>query len=226
MPAMQRLVVSFAKRFFRCRTSLICFPICASRRYSKIGFLCGDATPREYLISKGFMDEQIIAGMLKPFSPPTVSALQGMGDSGLRALSAAVQRELVEENKTAHLPDISVFIGSATGTNGSVSATPPMEFKGKPGMTFYELHQKYKPLQALMECACGGIAACSTCHVIVDPADMALLPAVEETEQDMLDLAAGLTPNSRLGCQIVLTEEMQKAGGLHVTLPAEVNNLF
>ncbi len=47
--------------------------------------------------------------------------------------------------------------------------------------------------------------ACSTCHVIVDPADFAKLPAASEEEEDLLDLAAHAGRTSRLACQIILT---------------------
>ncbi len=69
-----------------------------------------------------------------------------------------------------------------------------------------------------IEGACEGSLACSTCHVIVDPDWFARLEEPSEDEEDMLDLAFGLTPTSRLGCQIIITEELD---GLTVTLPAE-----
>ena len=72
-----------------------------------------------------------------------------------------------------------------------------------------------------IEGACEGSLACSTCHVIVDAADYARLPPADEDEIDMLDLAFGLTPTSRLGCQIVMTEGLD---GLTVRLPAETRN--
>ncbi|MDH4120288.1 MAG: 2Fe-2S iron-sulfur cluster-binding protein [Deltaproteobacteria bacterium] len=50
--------------------------------------------------------------------------------------------------------------------------------------------------------ACGGFAACTTCHVIVRQGGASCPPA-EETEEDMLDQAPGLTPHSRLACQCV-----------------------
>ena len=53
-----------------------------------------------------------------------------------------------------------------------------------------------------LEGACEGSLACSTCHVIVDPEWYAVLPDAGEDEEDMLDLAFGLTKTSRLGCQI------------------------
>lgn len=74
-----------------------------------------------------------------------------------------------------------------------------------------------------IEGACEGSLACSTCHVIVDPADYGRLEPVSEDEEDMLDLAFGLTKTSRLGCQIVMTEELD---GLTVRLPAGTNNMM
>ena len=64
--------------------------------------------------------------------------------------------------------------------------------------------------------------ACSTCHVIVGDAWFDELPEATEEEEDMLDLAFGLTHTSRLGCQIRITEELD---GLEVTLPAATRNM-
>ena len=74
-----------------------------------------------------------------------------------------------------------------------------------------------------IEGACEGSLACSTCHVIVEREWVNSLEKASEDEEDMLDLAFGLTKTSRLGCQIVLTEEMD---GLVVALPKEVHNLL
>lgn len=74
-----------------------------------------------------------------------------------------------------------------------------------------------------LEGACEGSLACSTCHVIVDPEFFDKLEESSENEEDMLDLAFGLTHTSRLGCQIVMTEELD---GLVVELPKEVNNML
>jgi len=74
-----------------------------------------------------------------------------------------------------------------------------------------------------MEGACEGCMSCSTCHVIVDADWFGRLPPAEEEEEDMLDLAFGLTRTSRLGCQIVITEELD---GLTVSLPVETRNMM
>ena len=73
-----------------------------------------------------------------------------------------------------------------------------------------------------IEGACGGETACSTCHVYVDEAFFKRLPEMSEAEEDMLDLAAGLKPTSRLGCQLFATKQLD---GLVVELPKEVSNL-
>jgi ferredoxin, 2Fe-2S len=74
-----------------------------------------------------------------------------------------------------------------------------------------------------IEGACEGSLACSTCHVIIDPQWYELLNEASEDEEDMLDLAFNLTQTSRLGCQIVITEELD---GLTVQLPAATRNLL
>jgi len=74
-----------------------------------------------------------------------------------------------------------------------------------------------------IEGACEGSLACSTCHVIVDPEWYELLKDATEDEEDMLDLAFNLSKTSRLGCQIIITEELD---GLTVRLPAATRNLL
>ena len=73
-----------------------------------------------------------------------------------------------------------------------------------------------------LEGACEGSLACSTCHVIVDKTFYDSLTEPTEDEEDMLDLAFGLTPTSRLGCQIILTKELD---GLTLTVPSETRNV-
>ena len=67
-----------------------------------------------------------------------------------------------------------------------------------------------------LEGACGGSLACATCHLVFEREVYDTLPAIADEEEDMLDLAFGLTPTSRLGCQITVTEEMD---GMVVKLP-------
>jgi len=74
-----------------------------------------------------------------------------------------------------------------------------------------------------IEGACEGSLACSTCHVIIDPEWYELLKEATEDEEDMLDLAFGLTQTSRLGCQIIMSEELD---GLTVKLPSATRNMM
>ena len=74
-----------------------------------------------------------------------------------------------------------------------------------------------------LEGACEGSLACSTCHLIVDDPEMyERIPEACEDEEDMLDLAFGLTETSRLGCQVVATTEL---AGLRVRLPQATRNM-
>lgn len=74
-----------------------------------------------------------------------------------------------------------------------------------------------------MEGACGGSAACSTCHVIVEDQEMYdRIPEADDDENDMLDLAFGLTETSRLGCQVRMSKDID---GLVVRLPSMTRNL-
>jgi ferredoxin len=73
-----------------------------------------------------------------------------------------------------------------------------------------------------LEGACEGSLACSTCHVIIDKEFYDKLDEASEEEEDMLDLAFGLTSTSRLGCQIIITEKLD---GLRVRLPKETKNI-
>jgi ferredoxin-2, mitochondrial len=73
-----------------------------------------------------------------------------------------------------------------------------------------------------LEGTCEGQMACSTCHVIVAAQDFARLPKAIEDEEDMLDFAACTSRNSRLSCQITLTDALD---GLTVHIPPESRNM-
>lgn len=74
-----------------------------------------------------------------------------------------------------------------------------------------------------MEGACGGSCACSTCHIVVATEEMFdKMEEPSDDENDMLDLAFGLTETSRLGCQVCMSKELD---GLVVKLPSMTRNL-
>lgn len=93
------------------------------------------------------------------------------------------------------------------------------EVEAKTGDRLLEIAQAAgQPLEG----TCEGQMACSTCHVIVDPADFDKLPPASADEDDLLDLAAHVTRTSRLSCQIWLQEDW---GSLTVRVPAEARDM-
>tara|TARA_B100000123_G_scaffold164528_1_gene121796 strand:- start:2 stop:322 length:321 start_codon:yes stop_codon:yes gene_type:complete len=63
---------------------------------------------------------------------------------------------------------------------------------------------------------CGGAMACATCHVYVEEKWLDKLPKVDDAEADMIDMAHEPKKNSRLSCQLIVTDELE---GLVVTTP-------
>ncbi|KAJ8001710.1 hypothetical protein DPEC_G00172280 [Dallia pectoralis] len=74
-----------------------------------------------------------------------------------------------------------------------------------------------------LEGACEASLACSTCHVYVNRGHLEKLPEPEEREDDMLDMAPALQENSRLSCQIILTQDLD---GIELTLPKVTRNFY
>ncbi len=64
---------------------------------------------------------------------------------------------------------------------------------------------------------CGGACACATCHVYVDEAWLTRLEPPDDMEAALLEFAENVAPNSRLSCQLEVTEQLD---GLRVTTPA------
>ncbi len=63
---------------------------------------------------------------------------------------------------------------------------------------------------------CGGSMACATCHVYVEVKWLDKLPKAEDAEVDMIDMAYEPKKNSRLSCQLIVSDELE---GLTVTTP-------
>lgn len=92
------------------------------------------------------------------------------------------------------------------------------EVKGEPGQRLLDVAWSARqPLEG----ACEGVMACSTCHVLVDAEDFDKLPPASEEEEDLLDLAAHAGRTSRLACQIMLTEALER---LSVRIPPASTN--
>ena len=94
------------------------------------------------------------------------------------------------------------------------------DVEAEEGLSILEIaHRSKVPIKG----DCEGSLACSTCHVIVEEESVFNgLPEAEEDEEDMLDLAFGLKPTSRLGCQIIVTKELE---GAIFIVPQENRNI-
>ncbi|CAH0552865.1 unnamed protein product [Brassicogethes aeneus] len=92
------------------------------------------------------------------------------------------------------------------------------QIKGKVGDNLLYLAHRY---EIPMEGACEASLACTTCHVYVNTVHT--LPEADEKEEDLLDMAPFLKENSRLGCQIILSKELE---GLEVELPKATRNFY
>jgi ferredoxin, 2Fe-2S len=98
-----------------------------------------------------------------------------------------------------------------TFTDASGTARP---VEAQPGATVMEtaIRNQIPGIEA----ECGGACACATCHVYVDEAWRAAVGEPSPMEEDMLDFGYDVRPNSRLSCQIKVTEALD---GLRVTTP-------
>ncbi|OWZ15613.1 2Fe-2S ferredoxin [Phytophthora megakarya] len=94
------------------------------------------------------------------------------------------------------------------------------EVEAKTGMSILEVaHANDIDLEG----ACESSMACSTCHVILEEPVFDELEEACEDEEDMLDMAFGLTDTSRLGCQVIVDEGFE---GTTVTLPQATRNFY
>ena len=94
------------------------------------------------------------------------------------------------------------------------------EVEAPEGLSVLEIAHRNK---IELEGACEGSLACSTCHVVVAREWYDKLSPATDDEEDMLDLAFGLTATSRLGCQIIMRQELD---GLTVSLPKATRNMM
>ena len=170
--------------------------------------------------------EGVVAALADPSSGvplsallPTLKQLAGAyeigEDNGLDALAAAVEKE-VNERAGKRLVHCSVKAGSAS-----------FDVSAYEGTSLYDVVRRgeddgARALQSYLECACSGVMACSTCHVyVVEGLSRVGEPC--EAELDMLDLAHEPRENSRLGCQLVFTSDLD---GLELEVPDGANNLM
>ena len=194
-------------------------------------------------------------------------------DGGLETLAASVRRELDEREKGKTVGRVKVWC--LPGVGWSPSSSDDIDFSTDAGglPIVHDMDRAFQieamegtnlsdlikfghtngsddnvnVLGEYLECACSGIMACSTCHVVIHPdwydfgndnnnnndsnndneksnkRRSNKVPPPSEAEQDMIDLAFEPQLTSRLGCQIVLTKELD---GLIILLPKGSNNLM
>ncbi|XP_078285399.1 ferredoxin-2, mitochondrial isoform X2 [Rhinoraja longicauda] len=114
-------------------------------------------------------------------------------------------------------PETSTDVVNVTFIDRSGQRVP---VKGKVGDNVLYLAQEHG---VDLEGACEASLACSTCHVYVNDEHFDKLPEAVESEEDMLDMAPVLQITSRLGCQIILTKELE---GMELTLPKITRNFY
>ncbi|KAI0926621.1 hypothetical protein AcW1_002425 [Taiwanofungus camphoratus] len=153
------------------------------------------------------------------------------------------RRDALLVHQCASAPSSPIVIGRTRAIHSTAVARHGSITRPEPG-TGIKLHfkdSKGKPLKTVevnegddilsiahehdidLEGACEGSVACSTCHVILSPEHYEILPEPEDDENDMLDMAFGLTDTSRLGCQVRVTRDLD---GMSVMLPSATRNMF
>mmetsp|Transcript_15523 Transcript_15523/g.18828 ORF Transcript_15523/g.18828 Transcript_15523/m.18828 type:complete len:246 (-) Transcript_15523:109-846(-) len=173
--------------------------------------------------------EGVVKALLSPGSGVTSTTLMPMlkqlagayereENSGLLTMAKAVEQDLARTAGKA-LIKFNVY-GAVDGEM--------IECEGFEGMSLKDVvefgqEKNNEILGEYIECACSGIMACSTCHVYIKPQWWDKVGPPSEEELDMIDLAYEPKELSRLGCQIILSKELN---GLEIEIPKQANNLF
>ena len=207
-------------------------------------------------VSKGIIDALIQNGIPHSSLLSMVKGLAGRyevdEDAGLQILASSVKKELENEQgkerlKVWFLPSTGWSSeedddGFSVPTIHSTDRAFPVEVTEGTNLADvarFGTSENCDVLREYLECACSGIMACSTCHVVIHPewfdstitsdevsandVDQAKIGTPSEPEQDMIDLAFEPQSTSRLGCQITLTKDLD---GLVILLPEGSNNLM
>lgn len=148
-------------------------------------------------------------------------------DGGLGALVASIEQQLARQEGRAQVR-FTALTPRARGWDVPSGDPSRLELQAFEGMTIADVATHGDGpgalvLSELLECACSGVMACSTCHVVIAPEWFQRVGEPEEAERDMLDLAHEPTDTSRLGCQVVLRPELD---GLTFRVPSGANNMM
>jgi uncharacterized repeat protein (TIGR03833 family) len=162
-----------------------------------------------------------------PGSFPSAPPLAGSASSSLRSSRLrAPRRSFHSVSARGFHRSASVWHGSTAIPGGKevhvTFVTPDGERVSVTGIEGENLLELAHANGVELEGACEASLACSTCHVILPDEYYAKLDPPVDEENDMLDLAFGLTDTSRLGCQVKLTPELE---GMDITLPAATRNM-
>ena len=157
---------------------------------------------------------------------------QGLSEAG-RGRNSSIVREgipvaldQVRHHISADAPTVKLtFVNPPSKTEGSDAKAERLTVDARVGETLLQVaHRNHIEVEG----ACEGVCACSTCHVILSDELFDKLAdewdqEASEDEEDMLDMAFGLTDTSRLGCQITVREEMV---GEEIQLPSATRNFY
>ena len=127
---------------------------------------------------------------------------------------------------SANAPTVKLtFINPPNKSDGDGGKPDHLTVDARVGETLLQVAHRH---HIEIEGACEGVCACSTCHVILSDELYDKLTdewdqEPSEDEEDMLDMAFGLTDTSRLGCQVTVTEEMD---GEEIHLPSATRNFY
>eukprot|EP00560_Eucampia_antarctica_P002988 CAMPEP_0197831976 /NCGR_PEP_ID=MMETSP1437-20131217/12882_1 /TAXON_ID=49252 ORGANISM="Eucampia antarctica, Strain CCMP1452" /NCGR_SAMPLE_ID=MMETSP1437 /ASSEMBLY_ACC=CAM_ASM_001096 /LENGTH=169 /DNA_ID=CAMNT_0043435131 /DNA_START=114 /DNA_END=623 /DNA_ORIENTATION=+ len=117
-------------------------------------------------------------------------------------------------------PSVSITFKNPHPSSASSSRDDTVTVKARVGETMLQTAQRN---HIDLEGACEGVCACSTCHIIIPDNVFDSMPEACEEEEDMLDMAFGLTATSRLGCQMSVTEDMD---GMTIQVPSATRNFY
>jgi ferredoxin len=175
---------------------------------------------KTWLKSKG-IQETVADGIMNAFKSsgvsPSVSSISSMGDVALKSLVESVERDInikVHSSRDKEKIEIIVDIPHAKHQERILVAEND---------SLHGASSNHSVLTEHIEWTCGGVAACATCHVYVDPDFYNMLDPPDEDELDMLDMAWGVNETSRLACQMTLNK---KCKGMKITIPEQFNDMY
>lgn len=176
-----------------------------------------DKSLRAWLEQRGYdarVSSEILHHLEDNGISPSVNFLESLGEKGLTAFVDSIKR--ARKPQSSNIPRIRVNVEVP-------HAHTQFSFETNIGQNLKECAEEHKELTTHLQFACGGIAACSTCHVYIPEPYFSILDPPEEAELDMLDLASLPCQHSRLGCQIKLTEQ---CNNVVIQIPEEHLNLY